>query len=67
MCLVSFAIIEDIKALCEAGEVSMAYFDFDFWNVNKQGSHDLLPSFLTQLIAHSSPCCDILSNCVHLE
>ena len=39
----------------------MAYFYFDFRNVNKQGLHDLLPSLLTQLSAHSSACCDILS------
>ena len=39
----------------------MAYFYFDFRNVNKQGLNDLVPSLLTQLSARSSPCCDILS------
>ena len=39
----------------------MGYFYFDFRNVNKQGLHDLLPSLLTQLSAHSSTRCDILS------
>jgi hypothetical protein len=39
----------------------MAYFYFDFWNANKQGLHDLVPSLLTQLSAGSSLCCDILS------
>ena len=39
----------------------MAYFYFDFRNVNKQGLNDLVPSLLTQLSARSSPRCDILS------
>ncbi len=61
MFLISSTIIEDIKALCEAGQASMAYFYFDFRNANKQCLRDLLPSLLTQLSAHSSPRCDILS------
>jgi hypothetical protein len=61
MSLVSSTIIQDIKAQCEAGEASMAYFYFDFRNANKQGLHDLLPSLLTQLSARSSLRCDILS------
>ena len=39
----------------------MAYFYFDFRNVDKQKLHDLLPSLLIQLSARSDPCCDILS------
>ena len=58
--LISSTIIQDIKALCEAGEASMAYFYFDFRNANKQGLRDLLSSLLTQLSARSSLCCDIL-------
>jgi hypothetical protein len=61
MSLISSTIIEDIKALCEASQASMAYFYFDFRNANKQGLHDLLPSLLTQLSARSIPRCDILS------
>ena len=61
MCFVSSTIIQDIKAQCEAGESSMAYFYFDFRNANKQSLHDLVPSLLTQLSAHSSLRCDILS------
>ena len=38
----------------------MAYFYFDFRNVNKQGLHDLVTSLLTQLSARSSLHCDIL-------
>ncbi|KAI0269052.1 hypothetical protein BGY98DRAFT_937924, partial [Russula aff. rugulosa BPL654] len=54
-------VIEDIKALCDASQASMAYFYFDFRNANKQCLRDLLPSLLTQLSARSSPRCDILS------
>ena len=61
MSFVSSTIIQDIKAQCEAGESSMAYFYFDFRNANKQTLHDLVPSLLTQLSAHSSLRCDILS------
>ncbi len=61
MSLVSSTVIEDINALCEAGQASMAYFYFDFRNANKQCLRDLLPSLLTQLSARSSPRCDILS------
>jgi hypothetical protein len=61
MSLVSSTIIQDIKALCEAGEALMAYFYFDFRNANKQGLRDLVTSLLTQLSARSSLRCDILS------
>ena len=61
MSLFSSTIIQDIKTLCEAGEASMAYFYFDFRNVNKQGLRDLVSSLLTQLSARSSLRCDILS------
>ena len=61
MSLTSSTVIEDIKALCEAGQGSMAYFYFDFRSDNKQSLRDLLPSLLTQLSARSSPRCEILS------
>ncbi|KAI0261300.1 hypothetical protein BGY98DRAFT_1104476, partial [Russula aff. rugulosa BPL654] len=54
-------VIEDIKAVCDTGQASMAYFYFDFRNANKQCLRDLLSSLLTQLSARSSPRCDILS------
>jgi hypothetical protein len=59
--LISSTVIEDIKALCDVGQASMAYFYFDFRNANKQSLCDLLPSLLTQLSARSSTCCDNLS------
>ena len=39
----------------------MAYFYFDFRDVDKQKIQNLLPSLLTQLSARSDPCHDILS------
>ena len=39
----------------------MAYFYFDFSDVDKQKLRNLLPSLLIQLSALSDSCCDILS------
>jgi hypothetical protein len=47
--------------MCDAGQASMAYFYFDFRDIDKQHWRDLLCSLLTQLSADSGPCCDILS------
>ena len=47
-------------ALCEAGSAILAYFYFDFRDLNKQTCHDLLRSLVFQLSTDSSPCCDIL-------
>ena len=54
--------IQDVEAVCKAGNGSMAYFYFDFRNANKQGLRDLLTSLLIQISASSGPCCDILSD-----
>jgi hypothetical protein len=48
-------------ALRNAGKASVAYFYFDFRDVDKQKLSNLLPSLLIQLSARSDPCCDILS------
>jgi hypothetical protein len=47
--------------MCDAGQASIAYFYFDFRDINKQHWRDLVPSLLTQLSSQSIPCCDILS------
>ena len=47
--------------MCNAGQASIAYFYFDFRDINKQHWRDLVPSLLTQLSTQSNPCCDILS------
>ena len=39
----------------------MAYFYFDFRDVDKQKLHNLLPSLLAQLSSRSDPCGNILS------
>ncbi|KAN0139385.1 hypothetical protein V8E53_002886 [Lactarius tabidus] len=54
------SVIQDIMAVCESGSAIMAYFYFDFRDLNKQTCHDLLRSLISQLSARSSPCCDIL-------
>ena len=40
----------------------MAYFYFDFRDIDKRSRRNLLRSLLIQLSAHSDPCCDILSH-----
>ena len=57
---VSSTVIQDIEAMCKAGNASMAYFYFDFRDANKQGLRDLVLSLLTQLSYSSGPRYDIL-------
>jgi hypothetical protein len=47
-------------AACEAGAAIMAYFYFDFRDLNKKTCHDLLLSLVFQLSTRSSPCCNLL-------
>ena len=61
MSLLSSTAIQDIEALCKAGQASMAYFYFDFRDADKQSLHDLLSSFLFQLSVRSASRRDILS------
>ncbi|KAH9081520.1 hypothetical protein EDB83DRAFT_2669924 [Lactarius deliciosus] len=55
------AIIEDIMTLCKAGLTSLAYFYFDFRDIDKQSLSKLLPSLLVQLSTHSDPRRNILT------
>ena len=59
---VSSTVIQDIETVCEAGNASIAYFYFDFRDINKQGLRNLVCSLLTQLSAHPTPRRDVLSN-----
>jgi hypothetical protein len=59
---VSSTVIQEIEIMCKAGNASMAYFYFDFRDVNKQRLRDLVCSLLIQLSAHSAPRCLLLSN-----
>ncbi|KAF8261129.1 hypothetical protein EI94DRAFT_835335 [Lactarius quietus] len=54
------SVIQDIMGVCNTGSAIMAYFYFDFRDLNKQTCHDLLRALVFQLSTHSSPCCDIL-------
>jgi hypothetical protein len=56
----SSSIIQDVLAMREAGMASVAYFYFDFRDIDKQKLQNLLPSFLIQLSAQSNSCCDVL-------
>ena len=47
--------------ICEAGSAILAYFYFDFRDLDKQTCRHLLLSLVSQLSARSSPCCDILN------
>ncbi len=47
--------------MCNSSQALIAYFYFDFRDINKQHWRNLVPSLLTQLSTQSNPCCDILS------
>jgi hypothetical protein len=51
-----------MKEMCDAGQASMAYFYFDFRDIDKQHWRHLVTSLLTQLSSHSNSRCDILSH-----
>ncbi|KAI9436836.1 ankyrin repeat-containing domain protein [Lactarius indigo] len=55
------AIINDLTTLCVARSASMAYFYFDFRDLDKKARRNLLPSLLVQLSTRSNAFCDILS------
>jgi NACHT domain len=54
--MTSSAIIEHIRALCDANASYLAYFFFDFKDVAKQDNRALLSSLLTQLSTKSDTC-----------
>ena len=58
----SSSIIEEIKALCDAGLGLMAYYYFDFTDTAKQDVRGLVSSLVVQLSAKSDLCYDILSD-----
>ena len=58
----SSTIIENVKTMCNAGQALMAYFYFDFQDINKQHWRDLVSSLLIQLSTQSSHYYDILSD-----
>jgi hypothetical protein len=59
--LISSAIINDVTKLHKAGLASVAYFYFDFRDVDKRSRRNLLASIVVQLSTRSNPFCDILA------
>jgi hypothetical protein len=59
--LISSAIIQHVITLRDAGSASVAYFYFDFRDVDKKNQRNLLSSLIIQLSLRSAPCLDILS------
>ncbi|KAH8978254.1 hypothetical protein EDB86DRAFT_3054111 [Lactarius hatsudake] len=55
------SIIRKIDSACKAGLASMAYYYFDFKDIEKQHLRGLLSSLVFQLSAKSDPCYQILS------
>ena len=56
----SSAVIEFLKTLHDAGEVTIAYFYFDFRDEEKQNVRNFVTSLLVQFSACSKHCCDII-------
>ena len=50
-----------MKVMCDNGQASMAYFYFDFRDIDKQHWRHLITSLLTQLSSQPGLRCDILS------
>ena len=59
--IVSSAIIEDVRDICQTGLSTLAFFYFDFRDVAKQDTRNLLSSLLVQLSNRSDNFCKILS------
>lgn len=61
-CSFSSTVIACIKSMQDDAKASMAFFYFDFRDVEKRNRRGLLASLLVQFCARSDKCCDILSN-----
>ena len=61
MSLISSAIIQHLITLRDVGSAAVAYFYFDFRDVNKKNRRNLLSSLLIQFSSRSGPCLTILS------
>jgi hypothetical protein len=58
---ISSAIIQHLITLRDAGLASLAYFYFDFRDIDKKNQRKFLSSLLKQFSSRSKPCLDILS------
>jgi hypothetical protein len=61
MSSISSAIIQHLITLRDAGSATVAYYYFDFRDVDKKHRHGLLSSLLLQLSSRSKPCFNIIS------
>ena len=61
MSSISSAIIEHLITLRKAGLATVAYYYFDFRDIDKKHRRGLLSSLLLQLSSRSTPCFNILS------
>ena len=59
---ISSSIIEDVQATCQTGLAILAFFYFDFRDINKQNARSLLSSLLIQLCHESDIFSEILSS-----
>jgi hypothetical protein len=55
------AIIQDVEGMREIGLATLAYYYFDFRDINKQDCYGLLSSLISQLSAESDACYNLLS------
>ncbi|KAH9055784.1 hypothetical protein EDB83DRAFT_1085976 [Lactarius deliciosus] len=55
------AIVQHLITLRDAGSAAVAYFYFDFRDVDKKNFRGLVSSLLIQLSSQSKPCLDVLS------
>ncbi|KAH9055788.1 ankyrin repeat-containing domain protein [Lactarius deliciosus] len=55
------AIVQHLITLRDAGSASVAYFYFDFRDLDKKNCRNLVSSLLIQLSSRSRPCLDVLS------
>jgi len=60
--LISSSIIEDVQGICATGLASLAYYYFDFRDVENQDRRGLLSSLLLQFCTQSRCGCEFLSS-----
>ena len=58
----SSSVIQDIQAMCQTGLATLAFFYFDFRDINKQDARSLLSSLLIQFCRESDNYSEILSS-----
>ena len=65
LCALTFtssSVIQDVQEMCQTGLATLAFFYFDFRDINKQDARSLLSSLLIQLCCESDNYSKILSS-----